>query len=77
MAKDTTASNPYKETICQPNYSSAKDILNTKESTDNKPIDENTCGPLQTDRKKSEQNAFSSSVCYANSPEIRAEFRDE
>lgn len=49
----------------------------SKKATDNKLIDKVTSDSLQSDIKQTNQTALSSPVCYADSREVREEFRDE
>lgn len=76
-AKDKAASNLCQETICKPNDKNLRIISNTDESPDNIPKDEATSGSLQPDSKRTIQRKFGSPVCYADSREVREEFRDE
>jgi NADP-dependent 3-hydroxy acid dehydrogenase YdfG len=52
-------------------------IIHVLETPDNMLIDEITLRPLQPKLKQEEQREPSSPVCYANSSEVRKEFRDE
>lgn len=52
-------------------------IIHVLETPDNLLIDEITLRPLQPKIKQEEQRESSSPVCYANSCEVREEFRDE
>ena len=49
----------------------------SKKTTDNILMDKVTPDSLQSDIKQTDQKALSSPVCYANSKEVREEFRDE
>jgi NADP-dependent 3-hydroxy acid dehydrogenase YdfG len=62
--------------MLQPNDIAAF-IIHILETPDNMLIDEITLRPLQPKMKIVEQQAPSSPVCYANSCEVRMEFRDE
>lgn len=55
----------------------ARLIVNLLETPDNMLIDELTLRPLQPHNKQHPESEPSSPVCYANSDEVRKEFREE